>query len=246
MARKKNNNVSMNAYLASVNSSTNTGISNSSSSNSNLIYTPTNTQTLTLNGNGSTYWNNLGSVSSISISDDYVLRVSSNVNNFLENQKLSEFTILALLADTNITDLNFDTLISYQDLTMRIIEEYYYKMSKVLFYEPVSKHAMAYRIGRSIATNARYHVGREMILKLDISKFFDHITYEMVKEKVEKRGIDDVHVMRWVTAMVAQRDDLSPELVKKVFFSRLTLDNEKYKLAKEIKSIEYDQIINKE
>ena len=55
---------------------------------------------------------------------------------------------------------------------------------KVLFYEPVSKHAMAYRIGRSIATNARYHVGREMILKLDISKFFDHITYEMVKEKV--------------------------------------------------------------
>lgn len=54
----------------------------------------------------------------------------------------------------------------------------------LLFYEPVSKHAMAYRVGRSIATNAKYHVGKAIILKLDISKFFDHITYNMIKEKV--------------------------------------------------------------
>ena len=54
----------------------------------------------------------------------------------------------------------------------------------ILAYEPISPYACAYRINGSTALNACTHVGEPTILKLDIRKFFDHITYPMVKEKV--------------------------------------------------------------
>lgn len=56
--------------------------------------------------------------------------------------------------------------------------------NKILVYEPVSIYAKAYSYGCSTVNNAKYHVGNEFILKLDINHFFDHITFSMVKEKV--------------------------------------------------------------
>ena len=47
---------------------------------------------------------------------------------------------------------------------------------------PVSPHATAYRYGAGVVENARRHVGRPELLKLDILHFFDSIRYIQVKE----------------------------------------------------------------
>lgn len=58
---------------------------------------------------------------------------------------------------------------------------------KLLKDEEISKYATAYVSEKSISDNARPHIGNPVILKLDIRKFFDHISYSMVKEKVFKK-----------------------------------------------------------
>ena len=47
---------------------------------------------------------------------------------------------------------------------------------------PVSPHATAYRYGAGVVENARRHVRRPELLKLDILHFFDSIRYIQVKE----------------------------------------------------------------
>lgn len=54
----------------------------------------------------------------------------------------------------------------------------------LLAYEEISPFATAYRPGGSTLVNARPHVGKPVLLKLDIRHFFDHIIYPQVKEKV--------------------------------------------------------------
>lgn len=53
----------------------------------------------------------------------------------------------------------------------------------LLAWEEISPYATAYRPGGSPRVNARPHVGRPQVLKLDIRKFFDHLYYPLVKEK---------------------------------------------------------------
>ncbi len=55
---------------------------------------------------------------------------------------------------------------------------------KLLAYEPVSKYATAYRVASGVKKNASVHIGKEKILKLDIYRFFDSITYSQVKDAV--------------------------------------------------------------
>jgi len=54
---------------------------------------------------------------------------------------------------------------------------------KLLCFEPVSPFATAYRPGACTRHNASPHVGKPLILKLDISRFFDHAFYPLVKER---------------------------------------------------------------
>ena len=54
----------------------------------------------------------------------------------------------------------------------------------LLSQEPISCYAMAYRVGGCTSRNASVHVGKKKVLKMDIRKFFDHITYPMVKNRV--------------------------------------------------------------
>lgn len=54
----------------------------------------------------------------------------------------------------------------------------------LLAYEEISPYATAYHIGGSTRKNAQPHMGASVILKMDIKKFFDHISYPMVKAKV--------------------------------------------------------------
>ena len=49
---------------------------------------------------------------------------------------------------------------------------------------PVSRYAKAYKLGSSTLRNAKYHVGKQVVLKLDILHFFDSIGYSTVKDTV--------------------------------------------------------------
>ena len=54
----------------------------------------------------------------------------------------------------------------------------------ILTQYPISKYAQAYKPGASIQRNARPHVGKKKLLKLDIEGFFDHISYSRIKNAV--------------------------------------------------------------
>lgn len=54
---------------------------------------------------------------------------------------------------------------------------------RLLPLEEISPYAAAYRTGGSTRANARQHVGKPVVVKLDIRHFFDHIIYPMVKER---------------------------------------------------------------
>ncbi len=54
----------------------------------------------------------------------------------------------------------------------------------ILVQYTVSKYAKAYKTGSSVQQNARPHIGKKKILKLDIDGFFDHILYSQVKDTV--------------------------------------------------------------
>jgi len=55
---------------------------------------------------------------------------------------------------------------------------------EILIHEQISPYATAYRFGSSTLKNANPHVGKKVVLKLDIRKFFDNMIYPVVKEKV--------------------------------------------------------------
>ncbi len=52
----------------------------------------------------------------------------------------------------------------------------------LLVHMPISRYASAYRFGGTTLKNARPHVGKPLLLKLDILHFFDSIRYSAVKD----------------------------------------------------------------
>lgn len=66
-----------------------------------------------------------------------------------------------------------------------ILKDIQRQISEVLLiHMPVSRYAKAYRFGSSTLRNAGHHVGKQVVLKLDILHFFDSIRYSTVKDKV--------------------------------------------------------------
>ncbi len=55
---------------------------------------------------------------------------------------------------------------------------------KILINEEISPYATAYRVCASPVVNAKAHLGKRCILKLDINHFFDSIIFPAVKNKV--------------------------------------------------------------
>lgn len=53
-------------------------------------------------------------------------------------------------------------------------------LNRILHQLPVSSYATAYQKGKSLRDNALPHVNKEMVVKLDIAQFFDHINGDMV------------------------------------------------------------------
>ena len=53
-------------------------------------------------------------------------------------------------------------------------------LNRILYTLPVSEYASAYVPGKSLRDNAIPHTGKEVVVKLDVSQFYDHIDDDMV------------------------------------------------------------------
>ena len=80
----------------------------------------------------------------------------------------------------------------------------------LLIHMPVSRYAKAYRFGSSTLRNAKHHVGKQMVLKLDILHFFDSIRYSTVKDKVFPEEIYE-EPLRILLTMLCYHKDALPQ-----------------------------------
>ena len=72
--------------------------------------------------------------------------------------------------------------LSVPDLILKSVQRSI--VDNILAYYPISKYATAYKPGSSVQKNARPHINKKKILKLDIERFFDNIIYSRVKDVV--------------------------------------------------------------
>ena len=85
------------------------------------------------------------------------------------------------------------------------------KISDVLLiHMPVSRYAKAYRFGSSTLRNAKHHVGKQVVLKLDILHFFDSIRYSIVKDKAFPAEIY-AEPLRILLTMLCYHKDALPQ-----------------------------------
>lgn len=78
----------------------------------------------------------------------------------------------------------------------------------LLIHMPVSRYAKAYRFGSSTIRNAKHHVGKSIVLKLDILHFFDSIRYSTVKDKVFPEDIYAEPLRILLTMLCYHKDSL--------------------------------------
>ena len=80
----------------------------------------------------------------------------------------------------------------------------------LLIHMPVSRYAKAYRFGSSTLRNAKHHVGKQVVLKLDILHFFDSFRYSTVKNKVFPEEIY-AEPLRILLTMLCYHKDALPQ-----------------------------------
>ena len=80
----------------------------------------------------------------------------------------------------------------------------------LLIHMPVSRYAKAYQFGSSTLSNAKHHVGKQVVLKLDILHFFDSIQYSTVKDKVFPAQIY-AEPLRILLTMLCYHKDALPQ-----------------------------------
>lgn len=78
----------------------------------------------------------------------------------------------------------------------------------LLFDMPVSPYASAYRTGVSPIKNAKPHIKKDWVVKLDIYKFFDSIMYSTVKEKVFPASVYSEKIRILLTMLCYYEDSL--------------------------------------
>lgn len=80
----------------------------------------------------------------------------------------------------------------------------------LLVYMPVSQYAKAYCCGSSTIRNAQPHVGRGLVLKMDILHFFDSIRYSAVKNAAFPETVYAEN-LRTLLAMLCYCKDVLPQ-----------------------------------
>ncbi|MBR0385993.1 MAG: RNA-directed DNA polymerase, partial [Erysipelotrichaceae bacterium] len=92
----------------------------------------------------------------------------------------------------------------------RLLKTVQKRINEVLLpLEEVSQYAMAYRPGTGTVFNAAPHLGTTQILKLDIRKFFDHITYPLIKNAFPESRYSEAN--RVLLAMMCSYRDGLPQ-----------------------------------
>ena len=81
---------------------------------------------------------------------------------------------------------------------------------RILAYMPISPYATAYRYGARPAWNASVHVGKSMLMKLDIRHFFESVLYIQVKERVFSESIFSEPI-RILLSMLCYYEDRLPQ-----------------------------------
>ena len=98
--------------------------------------------------------------------------------------------------------------LSVPDEVLKIIQK---RIAEVLLiHMPISKYAKAYRFGGSTLRNAKHHVGKQIVLKLDILHFFDSIRYSTVKDTVFPQEIY-AEPLRILLTMLCYHKDVLPQ-----------------------------------
>ena len=80
----------------------------------------------------------------------------------------------------------------------------------LLIHMLVSRYAKAYRFGSTTLRNAKHHVGKRVVLKLDILHFFDSIRYSTVKDNVFPEEIY-AEPLRILLTMLCYHKDALPQ-----------------------------------
>lgn len=78
--------------------------------------------------------------------------------------------------------------INKPDIVLKSFQKSVYK--NILLHIPTSDYAVAYKKGSSLRYSTAVHIGKPMILKLDIKNFFGSILYKTVQEMFLKQGYD--------------------------------------------------------
>lgn len=158
----------------------------------------------------------------------YVAKECKMPDTIIENPNLAnnkEFMIEAVKEDAKVLEHTPDQLKNNYEF----IKETSRKNYEIV--EHVVEHIEEYKLEaikgardttREISLDNCISIINEMAEKSDDER------YKKVKNKIKEKGIDDVRAMRWVTAMVAQDDNVSPEMLKKVLdYSILTMSKTK-------------------
>ena len=98
--------------------------------------------------------------------------------------------------------------LSVPDEVLKFIQKHIAEV--LLIHMPVSRYAKAYRFGSSTLRNAKHHVGKQLVLKLDILHFFDSIRYSTVKDKVFPEEIY-AEPLRILLTMLCYHKDALPQ-----------------------------------
>lgn len=78
--------------------------------------------------------------------------------------------------------------INKPNIVLKSFQKSVYK--NILLHIPTSYYAVAYKKGSSLRYSTAVHIGKPMILKLDIKNFFGSILYKTVQEMFLKQGYD--------------------------------------------------------
>ena len=106
----------------------------------------------------------------------------------------------------------------------RILEEYLYQLD-------VSEYSTAYCRGKSLLNNATPHIGKECVLKLDISHFFDSIDGDMVYLVMKRLGLS-VPATTLLTHLCIYQERLPQGAPTSPYIANLVMKNFDEKLGK--------------
>ena len=73
---------------------------------------------------------------------------------------------------------------------------------------PISRYATAYSKGKQLRDNASPHVGHTYLLKMDITDFFDSITFPMIIGTVFPKDMYPAHIRAMLTRLCCHNDRL--------------------------------------